>query len=165
MKYLIPNFVSKAEAQDYTKHKEVIRTRVLRAIAKLFKEDYARLVKSNRTTHVSARATGHPWHFDGCRLRDGPYVDDADADHVYGQELIDNHMGWCRYGASILLTPPDTFKGGEFQYMERDGTRTTVKDKHYLALAVHTGHLTNDPELHRVLPSSGERRLAFLVFC
>ena len=62
-----------------------------------------------------------------------------------------DHMTWCRFGASVLLT--DNFDGGMLEY--KDGTSL----KHYLSLSLHS----SDVE-HRVTPVSKGRRVSLLFF-
>ena len=67
------------------------------------------------------------------------------------------HMKWCKYGASCLLVPPDSFKGGEFTYYEPE-ENPPVED-HYLGLVIH-----DSKQLHKVNPVSQGTRIVLLMF-
>ena len=78
-------------------------------IPKISSKGYFRLESS-----YPESAYTHPWHVD---------------------TGSNNHMVWCKFGVSILLSEPTTFKGAELEY--KDGTIIT-KEKHYLSLAIHS---------------------------
>ena len=63
----------------------------------LFKPSYWR---------IEHKSKGHDWHYDGCKEVDG--------------KLVDNHMAWCEYGTTALLTPPENITGGMI-YIEVNG--------------------------------------------
>tara|TARA_Y100000766_G_scaffold220060_1_gene192037 strand:- start:17180 stop:17671 length:492 start_codon:yes stop_codon:yes gene_type:complete len=90
-------------------------------------KSYFRLESS---TEGSVRT--HPWHVDT------------------GSK---NHMSWCKYGISILLSEPTTFKGAELEY--RDGTIIT-KEKHYLGLTMHSSDVEH--RLRWGIESSDKKR-------
>jgi hypothetical protein len=75
---------------------------------------------------------GHPWHFD---TGDG------------------GHMPWCRWSASVLLSPPDQFSGGEFQFRDPDQVAGE-----YLGALIYSSN-----EEHRVTPHDGVRKV-LLIF-
>ncbi len=79
---------------------------------------------------VERNTAGHPWH-----------VDTGDS----------NHMPWCRWSASVLLSPPDKFTGGVFEF--RDASYQNYLD----AL------IFSSDEEHRVTPHEGERKV-LLIF-
>ena len=76
---------------------------------------------------------GHDWHFDT-----------GDT----------NHMPWCRMSASVGLTPPSEFVGGEFQFNAPFEEYRT----HYLDALIY-----GNDQLHRVLPHEGNR-IVLLIF-
>jgi hypothetical protein len=80
---------------------------------------------------VESRAAGHGWHVDT------------------GNK---NHMAWCTYGGSVLLTDPKDFTGGVLTY--KDG----VAPKEKLRLYIHS----SDVE-HMVTPHEG-KRIVLLLF-
>jgi len=82
---------------------------------------------------IERNPDGHDWHFDT-----------GDS----------NHMPWCRMSASVGLTPPSEFVGGEFQFNDPFEEHRT----HYLDALIYT----ND-QLHRVLPHEGNR-IVLLIF-
>ena len=81
---------------------------------------------------VERNLAGHNWHYDTGDM---------------------NHMPWCEYSASVLLTPPDKFEGGLFQFRN-----PPAEYKHYLDALIYS----SDQE-HRVTPHSGERKV-LLIF-
>ena len=81
---------------------------------------------------VENKADGHDWHYDT-----------GDGDH----------MLWCRWSASVLLSPPDDFSGGNFEIAE-----PRQSFKHYLDALIYPSSV-----LHRVTPHTGTRRV-LLVF-
>ena len=97
---------------------------------------------------VETRPKGHEWHFDGCKL--------------IGGELVDNHMGWCEYGSTVLLSDPDEFTGGRV-YFELDGEPTEVRD-HYLNGVCYTAGKFNNPVRHMVEPHKGKRTVLLMFF-
>ena len=64
------------------------------------------------------------------------------------------HMQWCVLTASILLTPPSSFSGGEFFY--RDSNNRYV---HYRDMMIYSSD-----EEHCVRPHSGERKVLLMFF-
>lgn len=80
---------------------------------------------------VEAKPDGHDWHTDTGN---------------------NGHMQWCGYSASILLTDPNKFTGGNFQ--TRDGSYS-----HYLDMLLYSSDLE-----HAVDPSDGDRRVLLMFF-
>ena len=80
---------------------------------------------------VEKKSEGHDWHRDTGNS---------------------NHMTWCTYSASIVLTPPKLFPGGTFH--TRDESYN-----HYLDLLLYS----SDVE-HRVDPHEGDRRVLLMFF-
>ena len=96
---------------------------------------------------VECRSKGHPPHYDGCQEVDG--------------ELADNHMAWCHYGCSVLLSDPESFAGGTFHYPEHD---IKLREEHYLSASVHSAGKDNTPELHAIDPHKNGERWVLLIF-
>jgi hypothetical protein len=82
---------------------------------------------------IEGKSDGHDWH-----------VDTGDS----------NHMPWCAWSASVLLTTPDRFEGGTFQFADPSEEHSA----HYLDAIIYTSD-----ERHRVLPHQGSRKV-LLVF-
>ena len=80
---------------------------------------------------VESKPDGHGWHCDTGNM---------------------NHMKWCGYSASVLLTPPSSFGGGQFYF--RSDHRSLV---HYLDLLI----FSSDEE-HCVRPHTGDRRVLLM---
>ena len=80
---------------------------------------------------VEAKPDGHDWH-----------TDTGNKDH----------MRWCEYAATILLTPPALFTGGAY--------RTREQSYHHYCDAL----LTSSDVEHSVEPSVGDRRVLLMFF-
>lgn len=96
--------------------------------------DYIRLVadvdlRGESYCRVEERKEGHPWHFDT------------------GSK---EHMPWCRWTASVLLTPPGKFTGGGFYF------RDCGPIYHHLDLLLFSG------DEHMVKRNSGGRRVLLM---
>ena len=169
MYYIEKNFITEDEANNIhiESVREEISERIFQYISKKFEVDIEKIKHIGDDGHrngyikVENLPKGHDWHFDGCKPDDcgeegtyGSIISPQSAiDAKLNNKLIDNHMAWCRYGFSILISPPSNFVGGEFCYMDKNyNISTLTAEDHYLSLVVHTGHRTNDPELHKVNP-------------
>ena len=97
---------------------------------------------------VESRAPGHEWHYDGCKLENGIFVD--------------NHMPWCQYGSTILLSDMGEFTGGQL-YLNMDETVLEVTDS-YLTGIIYTAGKTNNPVKHMVTPHVGSRTVLLMFF-
>ena len=85
---------------------------------------------------MEEKKRGHPWHIDtGTK----------------------NHMLWCKFGSSILLTHPDTFTGGELTF-KIDGKEKIFKEEHYCSLIMYESNME-----HKVTGNNGGRKV-FLAF-
>tara|TARA_R110000822_G_scaffold98351_3_gene222524 strand:+ start:557 stop:958 length:402 start_codon:yes stop_codon:yes gene_type:complete len=96
--------------------------------------DYVRLVadvdiSGEAYCRVEERKEGHPWHFD---------------------TGTNNHMLWCKWSASVLLTPPDKFTGGGFYF------RDCGPLFHHLDLVLFSG------DEHMVKRNSGGRKVLLM---
>lgn len=168
-RFIIKHFISKQEAQHaiQTNDPSSIGQKMLNYIQQKFQYT----PHKKKMIRISTKSTGHPWHFDGCHPefvgQSGKFtkIENTDLDRVFTSKLVDNHMAWCHYGASLLLSDPKTYEGGMFQYMNKDGSIVSIKDDHYLSLVIHTAHKSNNPELHCVTPSHPlAQRKTLLVF-
>ena len=84
---------------------------------------------------------GHPVHADGC---------------VYtAKGWKPNHMAWCKWSASILVSDPALCSGGVVKFQDQSVTPA----EHYCNLYVWSSHPESGytPELHSVTPHSGCR--------
>ena len=91
---------------------------------------------------------GHKWHYDGCKK------------NTCGT-FVKNHMGWCGYSASVLLTNPSTFTGGTFKF---DNPYESHREDHYLSAVFYSSGAHNEPQLHMVEPYSGTRTVLLFFF-
>ena len=88
-------------------------------------------IQDNSYWSIERAPKGHQWH-----------VDTGSS----------NHMPWCKYGTSTLLT--DDFSGGEFWY--RDDSEPV--DQKLYSTVMHASDV-----VHKVEPHSG-RRIVLLAF-
>ena len=79
---------------------------------------------------IERKIGGHPWH-----------KDTGDSDH----------MLWCRYSASVLLT--EDFTGGMFQFDD-----PFEEHRHYLSALIYSSD-----QVHKVTAHKGNRK-ALLIF-
>lgn len=112
----------------------------------------ALVLKAPSYWSVESRPQGHPPHYDGCTEgKDGG--------------MIDNHMPWCRYSGSVLLTDPSLFEGGVLRF-SNDGEEH--KRDALCGLVAFSSGKDNQPQRHEVTPSrpvaDGEQRVALLLF-
>jgi len=82
---------------------------------------------------VESRSRGHDWHTD---------------------KGTNNHMSWCKYSASILLTNPDNYRGGHF--LTRD---KIIKKAHYLSMLLYSSDIE-----HKVESFDGNRKALLMFF-
>ena len=100
--------------------------------------------------NIEQSIKGHKWHYDGCTL-----------------EFEPNHMAWCTHSAVMLLTPPDSFKDGEFRYVDKDSSKENPKihrDDLYKSLLLYSSGADNDPLLHMATPGTDGKRITLLIF-
>lgn len=156
MKILLPNVMSDRMVEHATKlHKGI---RPTEKWGEYPVDHLVEIVKQHapiKTTGlaywtVECKAKGHDWHFDGCRLDGTP-----------------NHMSWCKYSAVTLITPPDDFTGGEFQYLDEESdyeNPKSLREELYKSLFIYSSGSENDPLLHRATPHSDGERWVLLMF-
>ena len=97
---------------------------------------------------VENKLIGHKWHYDGCKEVEG--------------KLVDNHMSWCKYGSSILVSNPEDFEGGELWFKEGDYMEK-VED-HYLSGAIYPAGKDMKPSLHLASYHKGKRKVLLMFF-
>ena len=111
-------------------------------------DDQEFILESPSYWRIETRPKGHEWHFDGCKLVNG--------------EFVDNHMAWCEVGTTVLLSDPDEFTGGRI-FFEIDGEPQELKD-HYLNGVCYTAGKFNNPVRHMVEPHQGKRTVLLMFF-
>ena len=135
MRKFIPNVITPEEAEilvssvktkDNSKNPPIV-DKIKAAIEKVIKPNW----NPPSYTRIQKHPKGHDWHVDtGSR----------------------NHMPWCDYGCSILLT--NTKDSGFLEY--RDGT-VFLPEEHYCGLAIHSSDIEHKSEQHG-------NRVVFLAF-
>lgn len=138
MQLFIPNVITPEEAEALVSYHNTKHCPGdidhLEVIAKI-KGAIEQVVKPNwdlpSYTRIEKLDRGHDWHLD---------------------TGSSNHMKWCDYGCSVLLTNLD--KAGFLEY--RDG-KTLRPEEHYCGLAIHSSDVEHRTE------HEGER-ITFLAF-
>lgn len=101
--------------------------------------------------NLECMSKGHDWHYDGCELDFEP-----------------NHMAWCQWSAVTLLSPPDEFEGGEFQFWDDDDEDSnapqSLREELYRSLLIYPSGADNDPLLHQATPHTNGERWMLLMF-
>ena len=134
MRILIPNVITPEEAKLLKDKGENFGGQiVIDKIKKIIEANIPEYISWDKPSmaRIERHPIGHRWHKD---------------------KGNDNHMSWCAYGASILLT--DSKRAGYLEY--KDGLKLLPQD-HYCSLALHS----SDVE-HRV--EENKDRVAFLSF-
>lgn len=138
MRVFIPNVITPEEAtlvvEDYINKNTTNAEDVEKVIEKM-KSAIESVVDVNweppTYTRVEKHAKGHGWH-----------VDTGSS----------NHMTWCGFGCSILLTNSED--SGFLEY--RDGTKL-LPEEHFCGLAIHSSDVEHRAE-------QGGGRVTFLAF-
>ena len=63
------------------------------------------LLESPSYISLEQKTSGHPAHIDGCRLLTAGY--------------IDNHMSWCSWSATLLVSDPALCSGGIVRFADQ----------------------------------------------
>lgn len=150
MRLFIPNILTEQEA-SYLRmnipHTALIRGRWdypgVDKIVNIIKE-HAPISTDGGYFIIENTKEGHDKHYDGCEL-----------------DLQPNHMDWCAYSASILLTDASTFEGGTFHFYEPEESH---REDHYRSLVLYSSAAHNDPQMHSVTPHKNGNRTVLLMF-
>jgi len=139
MRVYKPGFISEEERLELLSMPNTNRKILIKDAGGVISSIFERINKiSNIKPHKEAYARlehktdGHRWHKD---------------------TGSSNHMMWCSFGCSILLSNPNEFDGGEFYY--RDGK----SDQEVRSLVMHS----SDVE-HLVTKHSGKRVVLLFFF-
>jgi hypothetical protein len=149
MRKLLKSVISETEAgellRDVGKRGEDWTHPIISKVLDRVKKQFPK-VKAEGPAYWSIEATtGHTLHNDmGFKFNDDLSLSGG------------GHMKWCKYGASCLLIPPDSFKGGEFTYY--DPEESPPVEDHYLGVVIH-----DSKQLHKVNSPKG-RRVVLLMF-
>jgi hypothetical protein len=137
----------------YHKRNRDFSNKIIKKIVKIYQSyvDSKELVLESpsywKTQEVSM---GHKWHYDGCKEVDG--------------EFKDNHMAWCEYGSTILLTNPNEFEGGKLSVMYEGKELEIDVNDHYLSGIFYTSGKYNNPVKHKVTSFTGTRIVLSMMF-
>lgn len=98
-------------------------------------------LKDNSYWKVEKRPNGHNWHYD---------------------TGTNDHMTWCDYSVSILLSDPN-FKGGDMIFKLDKSNYTVDKKEHYLSALHYRSNKKEKLNKHMVTKHNGER-IVLLLF-
>ena len=124
---------------------------IIQKVAKVYQselDDQELVLTSPSYWRIETRPKGHEWHYDGCKEEDG--------------KLVDNHMAWCNYGSTLLLSPNNLFEGGNL-FFEQEGKEFEIKD-HYLNGVLYSAGKFNNPMKHKVTQHAGKRCVLLMFF-
>jgi hypothetical protein len=153
----IENILSEAEAKELQQLKTVNKRShdfksnpIIKKIADTYKVCTFQPLQFAEPSYwvIETKAAGHDWHYDGCVEENGI--------------LLDNHMSWCRYGSSILISDPEDFTGGDL-YFKAGDTEVKVED-HYLKGCIYGAAADNHPVLHKATTHKGKRKVLLMFF-
>lgn len=143
-RWLVPKVISKREALDLSRS-------VKTSIDRTFRHDLILKIVNRLGDHIGVKfETKAPGYY---RLESKPKGHTEHTDTGYKKGKPSDHMAWCEYGVSILLSPPELFKGGELEYT-KENKQTITPQEHYLSAIVHTSN-----EYHLVNPHKGTRKV------
>ena len=133
MKLLIPHVMSSDHAEELSEgaHQRDFFEPLIEPITQKVSEHVEVDFSHPSYCEVQHYPTGHGWHKDTGNF---------------------NHMDWCGYTASVLLTPPEDFAGGKFYFEDEDEPIIN-----YLDLLIYSSDV-----VHRVTPHGGNRRVLLL---
>lgn len=158
MKILLPNVMSDRMVEEsmtnlpFGRHTNKWGTYPIDFLVEVVKEHAPIKTTGKAYWTLECKAKGHDWHYDGCNL-----------------DKTANHMPWCQYSAVGLISPPDEFVGGEFQYLgngdEEDfESPKSYRDELYKSLLIYSSGAKNEPLLHRATPHTDGERWVILMF-
>ena len=153
----IQDILSEAEAKELQQLRTISKRShdfesnpIIKKIADTYRVMTGQPLKFSEPSYwvLETKPAGHDWHYDGCKEQDG--------------EFIDNHMSWCRYGSSILISDPEHFTGGDLYYRQED-EEIKVED-HYLKGVIYGAAKDNNPVMHKATPHKGKRKVLLMFF-
>lgn len=134
-KSLIPNVVDNKTAKTISLYNGRIELfdPLIHPLVRLVQKHHRVSTAHPSYATVEQKPEGHGWHTDTGNS---------------------GHMQWCVLTASVLLTPPSSFSGGEFFYRDESSPYVNYRD-----MMIYT----SDVE-HCVRPHTGERRVLLMFF-
>ena len=138
MRFIIDNIITQDDAEYILKNHPGRYEFSHPSIKKITKEIGKALVGDDYTLdkpsyiRVECKQSEHDWHIDTGST---------------------NHMPWCNYGVSILLTEPE--EGGLFKYKEP--YQEITQKEHYLNAIIHTSD-----EMHKRDACTGKRTVLLM---
>ena len=134
-KSLIPNVIDGKTARAIASHSGHIELfdPLIHPLVRIVQKEHRVSTAHPSYSTVEHNQDGHGWHTDTGNS---------------------GHMTWCVLTASVLLTPPSSFAGGEFFYRDSENAHF-----HYRDMMIHTSD-----EEHCVRPHTGERKVLLMFF-
>lgn len=138
MKLVIPNVIDNDDLSTLAKERLNRRQRdwenpVISKVVEALREHTEIEIQEESYWVIESKPKGHEWHVD---------------------TGSNNHMPWCKFGCTTLLTNPDTFEGGILHYRDEE-----IEPEQFTLY----GH-TSDVE-HMVTPSQPvKKRIVLLLF-
>tara|TARA_Y100000593_G_scaffold23741_1_gene47068 strand:- start:1840 stop:2289 length:450 start_codon:yes stop_codon:yes gene_type:complete len=130
---VVPSVITPNEASILAVGKHTFAHPVIYRVVEWIRREVPNIsLESPSYCRVESHQDGHDWH-----------KDTGDT----------NHMAWCVVSGSVLLSEPEKFTGGWFEFQN-----PAERYKHYLDLVTYSSD-----QIHRVTPHVGER-LALLLF-
>ena len=162
---LFDNFINKKEAAILMKFegKDIeISKHIKKTVIDIVKDKFNVNIKIDIEVFFPTPKHGHPWHCDGSlpKGKSNSDINDLNRPNYYepwkNTTWVDNHCPLREFTATILLTDPSTYEGGELRiYDEKNDKILEFKENHYLSLLIMDSNRTNQ---HMVMPViSGER--------
>tara|TARA_B100000686_G_C16599419_1_gene867822 strand:- start:452 stop:856 length:405 start_codon:yes stop_codon:yes gene_type:complete len=129
----IPNVLTEEQASELAKDvgRREFYEPLIKPLVNIVSQYVEIVISHPAYCRVEFKPNGHDWHKDTGN---------------------NNHMQWCTFSASVLLTDPNSFIGGNFH--TRNGSYS-----HYLDMLLYS----SDVE-HAVDPSDGNRRVLLMFF-
>lgn len=121
-------------------------------------------VKCRTGSVFKTKPEGQPWHADNCRVRGQKFVPDDFQDTYDTLIWEDNHSPWYILSASMLISDPKTFEGGELQFFNTVTKEIdSYKENVFKKIVLFSSGKEN---IHRVTPqTNGERWVNLFFFC
>ncbi len=161
---LFDNFINKKEAATLKKlyhfNDMEITKHIRKTVTDIIKDKFNTSVEIEDEIFSLTLNSHAYWHCDGSEPMGKSHYERKDRNNPNepwkNVTWVDNHCPLREFAATILLTDPSTYDGGEFiVYDEKNDKILEFKENHYLSLLIMECNRTNQ---HMVMPvTSGER--------
>ena len=127
-------------------------------------EQHLKVKVKCRMSSTEVQPEGHDWHADNCKvLGTGYYLPYGWTEDWQQLKWVPNHMPWCFLSASLLISDPTTFQGGQLQFWDsKEKCVKAFKSEVQNKIVLFTSGKEN---VHRVTPHfNGERSVHLFFF-